>query len=108
MGRGIITASRTACLRAEQEVASRGEKCARTFSIGSQIAKNRFRDPSHLLPVGIPRSVRQNRGGRAMVSERTARGNCVAQPLGDLDIEVCRTCTYGVQVVVGILHPYSD
>ena len=45
MGRGIITASRTACLRAEQEVASRGEKCARLFSVGSEIAKNRFRDP---------------------------------------------------------------
>ena len=53
MGRGIITASRTACLRAEHEVASRGEKCARLFSVGSEIAKNRFRDPGHLLPGGI-------------------------------------------------------
>ena len=58
MGRGIITASRTACLRAEHEVASRGEKCARLFSVRSEIAKNRFRDPSHSLPVGIARSVR--------------------------------------------------
>ena len=57
MGRGIITASRTACLRAEHEVASRGEKCARLFSVGSEIAKNRFRDPGHLLPGGIARSV---------------------------------------------------
>ena len=58
MGRGIITASRTACLRAEQEVASRGEKCARLFSVGSEIAKNRFRDPGHSLPDALPRSVR--------------------------------------------------
>ena len=57
MGRGIITASRTACLRAEHEVASRGEKCARLFSVGSEIAKNRFRDPTHSLPGGIARSV---------------------------------------------------
>ena len=57
MGRGIITASRTACLRAEHEVASRGEKCARLFSVGSEIAKNRFRDPSHSLPDALPRSV---------------------------------------------------
>jgi hypothetical protein len=41
VGRGIITASRTACLRAEHEVASRGEKCARLFSVGSEIAKNK-------------------------------------------------------------------
>ena len=61
MGRGIITASRTACLRAEHEVASRGEKCARLFSVGSEIAKNRFRDPSHSLPGGIARSVRTAR-----------------------------------------------
>ena len=61
MGRGIITASRTACLRAEHEVASRGEKCARLFSVGSEIAKNRFRDPSHSLPdaLRMPRSVRR-------------------------------------------------
>ena len=59
MGRGIITASRTACLRAEHEVASRGEKCARLFSVGSEIAKNRFRDPGHSLPGGIARSVRR-------------------------------------------------
>ena len=58
MGRGIITASRTACLRAEHEVASRGEKCARLFSVGSEIAKNRFRDPTHSLPDALPRSVR--------------------------------------------------
>ena len=57
MGRGIITASRTACLRAEHEVASRGEKCARLFSVGSEIAKNRFRDPTHSLPDALPRSV---------------------------------------------------
>ena len=57
MGRGIITASRTACLRAEHEVASRGEKCARLFSVGSEIAKNRFRDPGHSLPDALPRSV---------------------------------------------------
>ena len=61
MGRGIITASRTACLRAEHEVASRGEKCARLFSVGSEIAKNRFRDPGHSLPGGIARSVRTAR-----------------------------------------------
>ena len=62
MGRGIITASRTACLRAEHEVASRGEKCARLFSVGSEIAKNRFRDPTHSLPGGIARSVRVRLG----------------------------------------------
>ena len=39
MGRGIITASRTACLRAEQEVASRGEKCARLFQSGRKSRK---------------------------------------------------------------------
>ena len=61
MGRGIITASRTACLRAEHEVASRGEKCARLFSVGSEIAKNRFRDPSHSLPDALPRSVPEGR-----------------------------------------------
>ena len=56
MGHGIITASRTACLRAEHEVASRGEKCARLFSVGSEIAKNRFRDPpgTCCLPVMLP------------------------------------------------------
>ena len=67
MGRGIITASRTACLRAEHEVASRGEKCARLFSVGSEIAKNRFRDPGHSLPDALPRSVRA-RGGVAAPS----------------------------------------
>ena len=39
MGRGTITASRTACLRAEQEVASRGEKCARLFQSGRKSRK---------------------------------------------------------------------
>ena len=39
MGRGITTASRTACLRAEQEVASRGEKCARLFQSGRKSRK---------------------------------------------------------------------
>ena len=61
MGRGIITASRTACLRAEHEVASRGEKCARLFSVGSEIAKNRFRDPTQLHHRTTQGARRKNR-----------------------------------------------
>ena len=74
MGRGIITASRTACLRAEHEVASRGEKCARLFSVGSEIAKNRFRDPSHSLPDALPRSVCTVKH-RAMCMKSVTGGN---------------------------------
>ena len=69
MGRGITTASRTACLRAEQEVASRGEKCARLFSVGSEIAKNRFRDPTHSLPDALPRSVRAARAAQIRIQQ---------------------------------------
>ena len=76
MGRGIITASRTACLRAEHEVASRGEKCARLFSVGSEIAKNRFRDPTHSLPDALPRSVRPQAAG--MLQAAYVAGRAVA------------------------------
>ena len=83
MGRGIITASRTARLRAEQEVASRGEKCARlNFSIGSQIAKNRFSRPralaaayQQLLVYGsIARSACGPAAARGMMGRRGVTG----------------------------------
>ena len=58
-GRGVRGGGCVRLVRDEAggHVSGLGEKCARTFSIGSQIAKNRFRDPGHLLPVGIARSV---------------------------------------------------
>ena len=74
MGRGIITASRTACLRAEHEVASRGEKCARLFSVGSEIAKNRFRDPSHSLPDALPSA-----GGSVSIWDPKSTQLCTAR-----------------------------
>eukprot|EP01046_Picozoa_sp_COSAG06_P017401 COSAG06_NODE_1181_length_10363_cov_10.391563_5_plen_58_part_00 len=46
MGRDIITTSRTACACAEQEVLIIMARAL--FQSSSQIAKNRFRDPSHL------------------------------------------------------------
>eukprot|EP01046_Picozoa_sp_COSAG06_P021379 COSAG06_NODE_1604_length_8955_cov_51.674840_5_plen_75_part_00 len=42
-GRGTITASHTACMRAEQGVASWRKKARELCHSSSQIAKNRFR-----------------------------------------------------------------
>ena len=48
-GRGTTTASRTACMRAEQGVAPWRKKARELMSLGCAIAKNRFLDPSHSL-----------------------------------------------------------
>ena len=97
MGRGIITASRTACLRAEHEVASRGEKCARLFSVGSEIAKNRFRDPTHSSPDALPRYAEhklllfgQLRPGGFKGGYATTYCGCLAAPIGVLCLVVYR------------------
>ena len=87
MGRGIITASRTACLRAEHEVASRGEKCARLFSVGSEIAKNRFRDPNHSLPGGWRYS--QVRARTYMAQPCTTRQIAAGADYGGAPPETC-------------------
>ena len=59
VGRGIITTSRTACARAEQEVPAWRKRCGALFQSSFEKGKKSILDVGHLLPDALPRSVRR-------------------------------------------------